>query len=238
MAKKTILEFIAEKRTILFDLFHTLTSLESVRSGGLSTSEYLGISKQSWSEQLLEKSMERLIGALKDPFVIIKGMVHAINPDIPDQIIQNATQNRIERFKNALLAVPESTIRTLQTLKSMHKKIGLISNADVSEVYYWKESPLRLFFDSVVFSCEAGLAKPDPKIYEYSLRQLQERPENAVFVGDGGSDELCGAKQVGLSTVMITGIIEQLWPERIEPRKKHADYIIKNIDELINEKEI
>jgi len=54
-----------------------------------------------------------------------------------------------------------------------------------------------------------------------------------VFIGDGGSDELAGAKKVGLTTVMITGIIQELWPEKIPDRRKWADYEIVNITELL-----
>jgi putative hydrolase of the HAD superfamily len=58
-------------------------------------------------------------------------------------------------------------------------------------------------------------------------------PEDSVFIGDGGSNELYGAKQIGLSTIMITGLIKEIWPDKIEAIKTYADYVIENIDELI-----
>lgn len=233
MKNETVSKFILNKKTILFDLFHTLTALESTWSNGPMTSEILGFGKEEWNEQLLEKSKERLTGKNKDPFSIIKNMAQAINPNISIELIQKATQNRLLRFEEALINIPKNTINTLEKLKLMNKKIGLISNADVSEVYGWEKSPIKKYFDSVVFSCIVGLVKPDKEIYEYSLNELNEKPENSVFIGDGGSNELQGAKEVGLSTIMITGIIKEIWPEKIESRKAYSDYVIENINELV-----
>lgn len=89
------------------------------------------------------------------------------------------------------------------------------------------------YFDSVIFSCNAGYAKPDRKIYEISLEELNETPENSVFIGDGGSDELKGAKSLGITTVMIAGVIREILPESIAERKQHADFVIEYINELI-----
>lgn len=72
MLNKLVSDFVSIKKTVLFDLFHTLTALESTWSSGPMTSEYLGVSKEAWNEQLLEKSKERLTGKEKDPFTIIK----------------------------------------------------------------------------------------------------------------------------------------------------------------------
>jgi putative hydrolase of the HAD superfamily len=233
----TAADFTAGKTTVLFDLFHTLTSLESAASGGPLTSELLGVGRDEWNAQLLEKSRDRLTGAEKDPYIIIEKMAHAINPDIPMSVINEATRNRIKRFERTLINIPAATLCTLRTLKIMDKKIGLISNADVSEVYGWQKSPLKDCFDSVVFSCQVGLVKPEKEIYEYALKELNERPENTVFIGDGGSRELWGAKQAGLATIMITGVINELWPDQIEPRRLYADYVIEHIEELIQSKE-
>ena len=49
-----------------------------------------------------------------------------------------------------------------------------------------------------MFSCEAGLAKPDPEIYRKAMRELGVEAETTVYVGDGGDDELAGAQRAGL----------------------------------------
>ena len=67
-----------------------------------------------------------------------------------------------------------------------------------------------------------------------SLQELNVKPEEAVFIGDGGSSELKGGKEAGITTVMITGIIQDLWPEKIPQNRPWADFEIVKISELIS----
>ena len=75
--------------------------------------------------------------------------------------------------------------------------------------------------------------KPEKEIYELSLRQLSVSPAESVFVGDGGSNELEGARKAGMTTIMIPGIIRELWPERIAERQRQADVVIVRLAELV-----
>lgn len=225
---------LSTKRAVIFDLFHTLTSLESTWGDHRPlTSTILGVSKDAWNQQLLERSRERLTGEKQDAFAIVADMARAIEPSIPDDVIRRAMENRIARFATALIQIPASTLQVLQTLRKNGQRIGLISNADVMEVAAWSKSPIASQFDSTIFSCHVGCAKPDAEIYRRSLVELGVTPAEAIFVGDGGSNELEGAQALGITTVMITGIIRELWPEKIPPRRPHADFVIEELAELI-----
>lgn len=221
-------------KAVVFDLFHTLTSADVVRLPGKGTSEILGVSRDDWNKQLLLYSDDRLRGKITDPFEIIEKMAHAIDPKIPVNAIEEAVDNRIARFKFALENIEPATLRTLKELKNMGKLIGLISNADVNEVVGWDNSPLRKYFDSVVFSCNVGYMKPEKEIYEICLKELNVLTKNALYVGDGGSDELKGAKELGMTTVLAVHVIKALWPERIIVARQYADYEIGEIRELLH----
>ena len=223
---------IADAEALIFDLFHTLTRVDPA----WGTYKLLGVSKEAWNTHLLEKSPDRLTGKETDPLTIIQSLAQAIDPSIPHHVIQHATENRIQKFAQALIEIPTETVRFFERLKSTGKKIGLLSNADVMECAAWYQSPIAPFFDSVLFSCRAGYAKPARQIYEMSLHELQVRPQDSVFIGDGGSGELEGAQAVGMTTVMMTGIIKDLWPDRIEPRRPYADFVIESLVELIEDR--
>jgi putative hydrolase of the HAD superfamily len=234
MAITTLAQTVASKKAVIFDLFHTLTALEIVGADHLPpTHTMLGVSQEAWNAQLELHSRDRLVGSKTDAVAIIGEMAHAIQPSITDDVIQAATENRIARFAAAIVGVPEDTREVLRTLKSRGKRVGLISNADVMEVAAWNRCPIAAIFDSTVFSCRAGCAKPEPEIYERSLRELGVRSDEAVFVGDGGSRELEGARRLGIVTVMVTGIIRKLWPERIVERRAFADFVVEHLKELI-----
>jgi putative hydrolase of the HAD superfamily len=69
------------------------------------------------------------------------------------------------------------------------------------------------------------------------MQQLGVEARQCLFVGDGGSRELEGARNLGITTVMITGIIREIWPERIKARQAQADYVIEWLNELIRDGE-
>jgi putative hydrolase of the HAD superfamily len=220
-----------DKNTIIFDLFHTLTSFD--QSGRPWTADILGIKHEQWTNQLVEKSPDRLLGKIRDPFKIIENLVHSIDPNIPDNIIEKAFENRLMGMREALLNISRENITALKNLKNTCKKIGLISNADYLEIDSWSDSPLAPLFDSTIFSCQVGFVKPQKEIYELCLKELGVSADDAIFVGDGGSNELVGARGIGMKTIMMTGVIKNFWPHLIEERKDQADYIIEKISDLI-----
>lgn len=226
-------ELISSKNAIIFDLFHTLTSTETASQYGEPTADTLGLDRIKWNDFLVNNTRDRLIGKIQDPREIIKYIAHSINPDITIEQIELATKNRIHRFTDALLNIPEETLQVLNELKKQGKKLALLSNADVIEIAAWNSSPLIPFFDVVVFSCEVGYAKPEKEIYELTLERLNKTPEECAFVGDGGSNELTAAKEIGITPIMMTGIIKKLWPHKIDEIKKNADFVIENFYELL-----
>ena len=54
-----------------------------------------------------------------------------------------------------------------------------------------------------MLSFDAGLAKPDPRIYELAVRGLGVRAERCLYVGDGSDGELSGAAKAGMTAGLI-----------------------------------
>ena len=221
-------------RAVIFDLFHTLTSADVLRLPGRGTSEVLGVSREAWNEQLLRYSGDRLRGKITDPFMIIARMARAIDHTITDKTIREAVENRIERFRRALMSIEDSTRVTLRELRKAGKALGLISNADVNEIAGWDDCPLKPFFDCVVFSCQVGYVKPEKQIYEEAMNELGVEARQVLYVGDGGSDELRGAKEMGMDTVLTKHVIREFWPERIIKARQYADFEINDLIEILS----
>ncbi len=64
--------------------------------------------------------------------------------------------------------------------------------------------PLETWFDAVIISCEVGLSKPDPRIYELCLDRLGLPAPDTLFVDDR-ADNIEGAARVGLRTLQFEG---------------------------------
>lgn len=230
----TVSSIVCAKKAVIFDLFHTLTSVESSEARGLlSTAEVLGVDRAAWNNQIQKQSRDRLLGLKTDPFQIIADMARAIDPSVDEERIRLATENRMARFRAAVLDIPDETVRVLTELKKRGKRLGLITNADATEIGAWSENSIHHLFDSTIYSCAVGLVKPDREIYELSLQELGVQAAEAVFVGDGGSDELEGARRAGMTAVMTAGIIRKLRPDDVAERASQADYVIETLSELL-----
>lgn len=221
---------IADAEAILFDLFHTLVSFINIP--GTPTNEILGIPEDEWNHQVFNSSEERLRGQVKDRVEIVGTLARRINPLLDEETVIRAANSRFSRFRVCLENPNPQTLSVLKSLKQNGKKIGLVSNADCAEVVSWHESPLASIFDCAIFSCHVGYVKPEREIYQKCLERLDVSANRSVFVGDGGDNELKGAKGVGMTTVVTTEVIRYIWPERIENIQKDADFVIEALKEL------
>lgn len=225
---------VAASSAILFDLFHTLTAIE-IANAPLppETWDILGVEREAWRQAWHAGSLSRARGEITDLYEMFAAPARAVNPAIDEGLIQVAMQTRMDKFANALLCISSDVLETLAALRQRGQKLGLVSNADCSEIAAWPRSPLRAAFDTGVFSCEVGCCKPEPEIYLRACRDLGVAPGECLFVGDGGSQELWGAKQLGMTTVHMTGILARFWPESMAERGAYADYSISNIRALL-----
>jgi putative hydrolase of the HAD superfamily len=229
---KPLPQIVGSAKGVVFDLFHTLTARESTWSAHPMTHAMLGVAREKWERQLFESSRFRLTGVERNPERIIETMARAINPAIEDEIVRLAVANRMDRFAKALVNIPPPNLAMLARLGRKGIKLGLVSNADAGEIHAWSRSPLREHFQSVVISCEVGLVKPDPQIFLRCLDELGLPATECVYVGDGGADELRAARTLGFTTVMVAGVIRELWPDKIPQRAKDADFVIEEPAEL------
>ena len=62
---------------------------------------------------------------------------------ITDEQKQAVTEAHRERLRRSLSEIPEDVLATVRDLKNMGFKLGVISNADVTDTANWGSSPLR-----------------------------------------------------------------------------------------------
>jgi putative hydrolase of the HAD superfamily len=84
-------------------------------------------------------------------------------------------------------------------------KVALVSN-HTTAVQLRKIDRLGLdpFLTAVVTSEEAGVEKPDARIFAAALSALGVHASNAVMIGDDPAGDIAGARALGLRTVLTT----------------------------------
>lgn len=119
--------------------------------------------------------------------------------------ISDVQLDELNRMCKALLdqrcTILPSTRKTIETLK--HKegmKIGLISNGDNDELSRHLGDLIELF-DATTISESARAYKPDSKIFQAALKELETNPEEALFIGDNLRIDVNGANKTGIRSV-------------------------------------
>lgn len=87
-------------------------------------------------------------------------------------------------------------INLLRSLRGRYKT-GLISNAWSDLRAFILKQKFEDAFDRIIISAEVGAAKPDARIYQIALEQLEVSPNEAVFVDDF-HENIAACEQVGM----------------------------------------
>ena len=119
----------------------------------------------------------------------------------------------------------------LEGLHSLGIKLGIISNtAALFQVFdVLEEYGIRDYFQDVTLSSVTSLRKPDPTIFQVSMRQLQSAPEECVYVGDTISRDIIGSKRSGFAKAIQIGSFLTKEKDQGVKREFEPDYVISDI---------
>jgi len=224
---------LANYDAVIFDLFHTLISLDTVSSSAINPWDYLEVSEKDWRDALFSDTDDRLRGRITDPNDVVRDIVCKLDPDMSADKTEHASRLRLSQFEAALSNVHPHLLETIGSIKSRHKLLGLISNADAIESSSWPDSHIATLFDSAVFSCAVGYIKPEKEIYFTMLEDLGVPAHRCLFVGDGGNDELTGARNVGMDAAITLEFVADADTKAMMGRRAQADFEIAGIHELL-----
>jgi putative hydrolase of the HAD superfamily len=88
-----------------------------------------------------------------------------------------------KKVRSSLFPFEDNT-RIVNLLKKNYK-LGILSNHAKEWSQHMKQKfDLFKSFDQIIFSCNVGFRKPDPKIYEIALERLGCNPEECIFIDD------------------------------------------------------
>lgn len=108
-------------------------------------------------------------------------------------------------------------ISLLNALKEQ-VKLGIITNGFTAlQQRRLERTGLRDYFDLLVISEQIGVAKPDPRIFDYTLQQAGNPTRDRVLmVGDTPESDILGGMNAGLATCWLNAHQREL-PSEINP---------------------
>jgi putative hydrolase of the HAD superfamily len=193
-------------KAVIFDLFGTLVNdysgpgYEAILG---QMASMLGVSYSDFRRLWSDTSYKRNTGGFSSIQDNIPYICRELGAPAKQDDTKRAAQIRRDFKRGVMLAPRADAVEVLSRLKSQDLKIGLVSNCTPDAPVIWPDTPLASLFDVTVFSSSVGILKPDPRIYLLATEWLGVQPEDCLYVGDGGSQELTGAAKVGMSPVLI-----------------------------------
>jgi putative hydrolase of the HAD superfamily len=86
---------------------------------------------------------------------------------------------------------------------------------------------LRKYMKTIIISGEAGISKPDPRIFDIALEQMSSSRDRTLFVGDYPPNDIRGAVDAGLISVWIS--LGDVWSEK----EYKPQYTIERLTDLM-----
>jgi putative hydrolase of the HAD superfamily len=193
-------------KAVIFDLFGTLVKnfpWDESNNNLARMASALSVPTDDFVSMWHATYNDRMKGVLKNYQACIRHICQQLGVPTQDDKIELAASTRFEMNKRELTAPRDGAIEVMSYLRTKGYKIGLISNCSTETVIAWKDSPLAPLVDVAIFSCLAGLHKPDPRIYQIAMEKLAVKPKQCLYIADGMDKELVSASTLGMHAILI-----------------------------------
>ena len=187
-------------KAVIFDMFETLVTLFEGRTYfSENMAEDIGADITEFRKAWHRSEHDRSIGKMTmkegiDDTLRELGMFDEATADM-------LFNKRLAALGDTFSAIPKASVDLLKGLKERGIKVGLISNTFSDERDLIRASELFPYFDAAMISYEQGVLKPDHSMYLRITEEFGVKPGECLYVGDGGSNELYAAREVGMNPV-------------------------------------
>lgn len=193
------------KRAVLFDLFGTLVPsplASEYRSVVDSVAEVAGLEPDEFFPRWMSINDDRLKGTNRSSEGEIEQAMGLVGVTLSDEQMAECVQMRRDAMRSRLVPRPDC-IDMLTRLAGSGVEIALVSDCVHDVPAVWSSTPFADLLTTAIFSCVEGTRKPDPRLYESAMSGLGVTPAESIFIGDGGSNELQGASDLGIDAYLL-----------------------------------
>ena len=200
-------------KAVLFDIDGTLVD---------SVGAYLEVARIAAQLQGLEVTERHVRHSLATGSNFWKGVVPENRHDA-DAVIKALSAHAGREWPRVLREhgkVFEGLAQTLDTMKRLGIRLGIVSGARPEVLDLLREDGILDRFDSIVLGADVSRRKPDPEGILKCLKVLDVTPDAAVYVGDTPVDiqasRAAGACAVGVLTgAGDSAMLSMHWPDRL-----------------------
>ena len=189
-------------RAVLFDFFGTLT--RAVRRGPAHAgiARMLGCDPAAMTEVLDRSYHARARGRFGSAEDTLRWVAAEAGARPSDHTLRVAVAARREAIQADTTLRPEA-VPTLHALRHRGLRTAVVSDCTHELPDVLSRLAVNHLLDARILSVEMGICKPDPGMFLSAATLVGARPEECLYVGDGGSRELSGAEAVGMTAVRL-----------------------------------
>ncbi|MGC5054489.1 HAD family hydrolase [Micromonospora sp. DT48] len=189
-------------RAVLFDFFGTLTGPVQRGAGHLSIAELLGCPPDIFLKVLDSSFYDRASGRFGSVEASLRWVCAQVGVHPPATALRAAAAARHQAIR-AETRLRDEAVPTLRALRRRGVRTGVISDCTHELPLLLPELAVARLLDVQVFSVQVGRCKPDTALYLDACARLGLSPQDCLYVGDGGSQELTGAQRTGMSAARL-----------------------------------
>lgn len=214
----TLWDFSKNSKETLFELFEDLSLSTWISSFTAFYVKYIEINDELWDlyrkDEITKLEMRLIRFSRTLEYFGVEDEALAL--ELGDKYIQRCP------LKGHLFADCHRVLENLQSKYTLH----IITNG-FEEVQAVKMSSCNLddYFTEVITSEDAGVRKPNPRIFEYAFNVSGAKPSESVMIGDSLDVDCIAAEKIGMQAVFFN-------PEKKLENKK-VSYEIAHLKELL-----
>lgn len=190
-------------KAVIFDMNGVLALGIDLKkeSSGISTgfhnlvAKKLGINPDTWFDAIDSTYADSIEGKISEKKTLEK---ISKNLDISKTKLEKIIINAYKKLFRENKSLYDYAFK----LKKKGYKIAILSDQwHLSKKAIYNPKKIKKF-DTAVTSCDAGMRKPNPKIYRLTLKKLKVRPSESIFV-DNRDWNLKPARKLGMKAVLF-----------------------------------
>ncbi len=159
-------------------------------------------------------AVDRLINSGRGPTLTLRETMDVIATGIYEALglDRDVKDQYVDLFCEGAKESLDQNRRWIVTFREQYQ-LGVISNNFGNTQGWCDEYNLSPLLDVVVDSTVVGISKPEAGIFHAALSRLGVSPEEAIYVGDTYSDDVVGAKGVGMWAAWLVGEEDKACPD-------------------------
>ena len=107
------------------------------------------------------------------------------------------------RDRNLWEYVPDGVVPALEAMDRLGLRMTVVSNANGTLCNHMDRLGLSRYVHCILDSCDLGVEKPDPRLFEIALERSSADAATTIHVGDLYQVDVVGARAAGIRGVLL-----------------------------------